>query len=533
MRVEQKDYIGNSLGRIVVVVALLAVQIWFLVTLVTRLGSAFTYYAELEKIAVLAAVLYIYGRHRNSAVKLPWIILILTVPVIGIVMFLLTDGSLPRARIRRRFNTYEAEMPRLLPQDTAARDRLAKKDRSLGNQADYLIRRAHFPVYQNTDVQYFAEASDAFEAQLEDLKKAEKFIFLEYFAIENRSSFARMKEILYERAAAGVDVRVLYDDVGSIAFLSGSFQKQLEAHGIRCKDFNPVVPFLNIFMNNRDHRKMMIVDGKIGYTGGYNLANEYFNVTHPYGYWKDTGVRLEGEAVHTLTASFLELWNAMSNTREQRKDRSLFQLDIENCLIDAYIRRLLDGGTGKTDEGGSFVQPYADSPLDEEHTAANVYMNIINSAERYVWICTPYLVISDEMSKVLTLAAGRGVDVRIVTPGIPDKKLVYQLTRSYYAVLVRSGVRIYEYTPGFNHAKMVVSDDRVATVGTVNMDFRSMMLHFEDGVVFYGGDVIGDVKKDFEENLFAVSADVSDIYRSRPTYLRVGQCLLRFIAPLL
>ena len=287
----------------------------------------------------------------------------------------------------------------------------------------------------------------------------------------------------------------------------------MKAHGIDCRIFNPVMPVLNIFMNNRDHRKITVIDGRVGFTGGYNLANEYFNITHPYGVWKDSGVRLEGEAVRSLTLIFMEMWNAIRDT----------DTEYEKYLPDGVFEA----------KGGGYVQPYADSPLDRERVGENVYMNIIKGATEYVYFITPYLIISDEMKRELGLAAKRGIDVRIVTPGIPDKKLVYRLTRSYYAGLIRDGVRIYEYTPGFCHAKQCICDGKIATVGTINLDYRSLYFHFENGVYLYDVPAIKDIREDFEE-VFAVSTEVGNNYHTaRSPLKRLGQYFLRLFAPLL
>ena len=335
---------------------------------------------------------------------------------------------------------------------------------------------------------------------------------MEYHAIEDSVSWAGIESILREKAAAGVEVRILYDDVGSIFFIGKSFTKRLQQEGIQCRAFNPISPLLNTFMNNRDHRKIVVIDGKVGFTGGYNMADRYFNVNSPYGHWKDTGIKLTGDAVKSLTAQFLEMWNA---TQEEAEDQSKFFPDV------VYTAK----------ESG-FVQPYADTPLDSETTGENVYLNLIKNAKHYVYITTPYLIIDDEMERELTLAARRGVDVRIVTPGIPDKKMAFKATRSHYARLVAYGVRIYEYTPGFMHAKQFVCDDEVATVGTINLDFRSLYLHFECGTLLYGGSAVSDLKRDCLATQ-EKSREVQMAGGRRPRLLRdLLDAVLRALSPL-
>ena len=319
-----------------------------------------------------------------------------------------------------------------------------------------------------------------------------------------------------ERVRAGVEVRVFYDDMGSIGFINTDFVKRMEGKGIRCRVFNPFAPGLKVFLNNRDHRKITVVDGKVGFTGGYNLANEYFHVTEPFGFWKDTGIKLTGDAVKSLTVTFLEMWNAV-------KDGDRDDADFDQYLPDNPYHAQQTG----------FIQPYADSPMDEEQVGEEVYISVAESAENYVWFITPYLIITDEMTHALSLAAKRGVDVRIITPGIPDKKMVYSMTRSFYGGLVRNGVRIFEYTPGFCHCKMSVSDDRVATCGTINLDYRSLYHHFENGCLYYDCQAVLDTKRDFEST-FAQCKEVTEDYRTgHGQFLRLKQLVLRLIAPLL
>ncbi|MGN0975867.1 MAG: phosphatidylserine/phosphatidylglycerophosphate/cardiolipin synthase family protein, partial [Gemmiger sp.] len=360
---------------------------------------------------------------------------------------------------------------------------------------------------------YYGDTNEALDAQKEALRTAERFIFMEYHAIEDSEAWRGLEEILVKKAAEGVDVRVFYDDMGSIGFISKPFARRLESEGIQCRVFNPLVPVLNVFMNNRDHRKITVVDGRVGFTGGYNLADEYFNLTHPYGQWKDSGVRLEGDAVRSLTEIFLEMWSA---TQDKPEDPTPFLPAVE-----------------PPQNAAGFVVPYADSPLDGEPTGEDVYLNLIKNARQYVYITTPYLIIDDEMQRELSMAARRGVDVRIVTPGIPDKKLVYRVTRSYYADLATAGVRIFEYTPGFVHAKQFVADDEVATCGTVNLDYRSLYLHFENGCWFCRCPAVDAVRRDFDM-LFAQSAEVTQQYAGqRERCVRGVNCILRLFGPLM
>lgn len=512
MRTEEKTSVKNSVGRMVFVVICVLLQVTWILVQAVKLNRYSTWIAVIAEIIALIIVLRIYGKQMNAAMKMPWIMLILAFPVLGACLYLIFGTSWGTWGIHKCYERIDAELNEKIHQDPEVMRRLEEKDLAIANQCRYIRDYGKYPVYQNTDICFYSEALDGFEAQKETLRKAEKFIFMEYHAIEDAEAFRGMKEILIQKAKQGVEVRLLYDDIGSVGFINNDFIRRMEAEGIQCRVFNPLIPLAAVFMNNRDHRKITVVDGRVGFTGGYNLANEYFNITHPYGQWKDTGIRLTGDAVRSLTVMFLEMWNAAKKA----------DMDYDQYLPVVQYEAKEQG----------FVQPYADSPLDQEQTGENVYMNVIKNAKRYVWFMTPYLVISDEMNRELGLAAKRGVDVRIITPGIPDKKLIYKVTRSYYAGLVRNGVRIYEYTPGFLHAKQCIADNEVATVGTINLDFRSLYHHFENGALLYGCSAVQEIKDDFDRTI-PQCREVTEKYRTRSTALRFGQYILRLFAPLL
>lgn len=509
---EKKQTMKNSVGRAFMAAFGVVLQVYWIVTFAIKLNSYYAVLSTATSFVALILVFRIYGETYNSAYKMSWIVLILAFPILGVCLFVLFGNEGSTAMIRHHLANIDTQTDKLLNQKPDVLEHL-KKDRRIYNQSWYLWKKAGFPVYQNTDVRFYKDTCEALEAQKEELKKAEKFIFMEYHAIQDSTAWAGIEAILKEKAASGVDVRVFYDDMGSIGFLSKPFVKRLQSEGIKCKVFNPVMPVLNVFMNNRDHRKITVIDGKVGFTGGYNLADEYFNLTHPYGQWKDSGIRLEGEAVRSLTVIFLRLWSALEKEKE---DLSGFFPEV-SCDTSAQ----------------GFVQPYSDSPLDGERTGENVYLNLIKGAQDYVYITTPYLIIDDEMKRELTMAAERGVDVRIVTPGIPDKKLIYSVTRSYYAGLATRGVRIYEYEPGFIHAKQFLADGEIAAVGTINLDFRSLYLHFENGCLFYNCPAVADVKTDFDE-LFEISREVTGKYSAKQNVaVRGVQCILRLFSPLM
>ena len=517
--VESRSKTKNSIGRGIFAAASMILQITWVCLAVTYLRDNYALINWLIEIAALVMVLHIYRKRQNMAFKLPWTMLILTFPILGVTMYWFVQHSGTMKKMKKRYASIDDSLLPNLPDSSALIDEVAENDPTFAGMARSIQRHggdpSGYPLYDDTDVTYFADAVDGLEAQVLELEKAEHFILMEYHAIEDGEGFSKIHRVLKEKAAQGVEIRFIYDDLGSIGFVNKSFMEELNAEGITTRIFNPVVPILQIFQNNRDHRKITVIDGKVGFTGGYNLADEYFHIKEPYGYWKDSGVMLEGSAVTSLTSMFVEMWCAICPDKDTDLQR--------------FFPRVQH-----TPKMKSLVQPYADSPMDEVCTGEDVYMNLIGAARSYIWFTTPYLVITDEMKRMLILAAQRGVDVRIVTPGIPDKKLIYKVTRSYYGELVDGGVRIFEFTPGFIHTKDCLCDGIYATVGTVNLDYRSFYHHFEDGVLMKGTDAIDGVKKDFLD-IFSKSEEVTEKYRgiTKLTPKRLWQLILRLFAPLM
>ena len=397
------------------------------------------------------------------------------------------------------------------------RQKLEALDPSASNQSRYISDVSRFPVHENTTAEYFQVGDDMFPVLVRELKQAKKYIFIEYFIINDGVMWQTILNILEKKAAEGVDVRLIYDGFGCLTTLPHKYYEELQKKGIKCQVFNPFRPILNIIQNNRDHRKLCIIDGWVGFTGGINLADEYINQKERFGHWKDTAVMLKGEAVWNMTVMFLHMWAVIGRSEES--------IDYE-----AYFPHRYHEGEFESD---GFVQPFCDTPLDEEVVGEDVYLNIINKAKKYVYICTPYLIIDNEMMTALCLAAKSGVDVRIMTPGIPDKKLVFILTQSYYRHLLEAGVKIYEYQPGFLHAKSFVSDDEIGVVGTINLDYRSLYLHFEDGVWIYRNRVIQDIKDDFIQTMEYCRQIEPEFCLNRNIGLRIMQNIFRAFAPLM
>ncbi len=468
-------------SRLVVVgLAILLQALWWAL-FVGRLTQYSVFINALFRFVSIGILLYLIRKDENSAYKIAWMILIMGIPLFGGILYVMIGNKKPGKRLAVKMAAVKAEMKDSMAQNQWILKEIQAQDPTAAGNIRYIGEFGPYPVWKNTEVTYYPLGEQMFSAMLEDLKKAEHYIFLEYFIIQEGLMWDWILEILEQKVKEGVDVRLIYDDVGCVSLLPFHYAGMMEEKGIKCLAFNRFIPVVSLVMNNRDHRKIMVIDGHTAYNGGINLADEYINKKLRFGHWKDTGVRIHGDAVFNFTLMFLEVWNAF---KVPDLDYSIFR-----------PRRWHE----EPFEGDGYVAPYADTPLDNEALGENVYINILNQAKDYVYIATPYLLISDEMENALCLAAKRGVDVRILMPGIPDKPTVFFMAKSYSPPLLKAGVQIYEYTPGFVHAKSYVCDDRIATVGTINMDFRSLYLHFECGTFLYGCKAVLDVKKDMEE----------------------------------
>lgn len=421
-------------------------------------------------------VLYILKSDINPVYKIPWIVLLLALPVFGGVLYIIYGRLHFSKKDIMTFVDINNKCKEALALRPSANDSLEKEAPLIYPQAKYLLDYAIAPAYNNTETTYFPLGDDMFPVMLSELNKAEKFIFMEYFIIEDGLMLNSILDILKEKASRGVDVRFMYDSLGSIAKAPVDIVRDLRKAGIRCFEFNTFRSILDNRYNNRDHRKICVIDGSVGFTGGVNLADEYINVKTVYGHWKDTAIMIKGDAVWSLTNMFLAFWDGINKCDE----------DYRKYLPDIDV---------KVDNG--YVIPYTDFPIDNETVGKSVYLNMINRANRYIYIMTPYLILDNTMATSLCDAAKSGIDVRLITPGIADKKLVNLLTKSYYDRLIEAGVKIYEYTPGFVHTKIFVSDDETAVVGTINLDYRSLAHHFENAIWMYKTDIVADIKKDF------------------------------------
>jgi len=507
-------FITSRLGTLLLLIIFEIFWIWILAMWLHP-------YAEAAEAAVRIlggiVVVYILNHSKHLSYDNFWIILILLMPVGGTLVYFFLDVL--EHFSNRTYKNIVMENGRAgsyLEQDPSVLGEMAEKAPELTGQCAYISEAAHWPIYRNWQFDYYPCGEAVWPVMLEELRKAKRFIFIEFFIIEEGAFWNSILEILTEKVQEGVECRVIYDDLGSINAVPINYADKLERLGIHAHAFNKVNPIVNGFMQHRDHRKILIIDGHTGFTGGLNLADEYVNKKKRFGYWKDNCVRVKGEAVWSMTVMFLTIWNAAWH---QDVDYRPFMASPE------------DSSTLPDTQDG-WIAPYSDTPLDNRLTGEDIYLNIINQAKRYCYIFTPYLIIDNTILNAMILAAQRGVDVRIITPGIPDKRIVYNIGRTYYAALIRGGVKIYSYTPGFDHAKTFVSDDRVAVVGTQNLDYRSLYLHFEDGVCLYDSKKIPDIRGDFE-NALSESHEITLEELSGHLLKQVFFGVLRLFAPFL
>lgn len=489
-----KKILHVILNRVFITALIVLIQVGFFLLELFKWGNHYVEIAIVLKLLSVGVVIYLIWKPGNPAVKLAWIVPIMLFPLFGGILYLAFGHVIISKKLRDQMQETEELMKQSLPDNEEIIQKVEKQNPSVANQMKYLYQYSFMPAWENTDTVYYEDGLPYWKQMLNDLEKAERFIFLEFFILGEGTMWNEILKILEKKAKQGVEVRLIYDDVGSVFVLPKHYDQMMEEKGIKCVAFNKLIPFMTIILNNRDHRKIVVIDGKVGYTGGINLADEYINYKTLHGYWKDAGLRLEGEAVWGLTAMFLQMWNM---SRATDKDYSVYRHAFENKAEMAEMA-----------ENRGFVQPYGDTPFDDETVGENVYLNMIGYARKYIYVYTPYLITDNEMNTALKLAAKRGVDVRIVTPGIPDKKVIYWLTQSSYQNLIEAGVKIYQYTPGFIHSKCVLCDDEIATVGTINFDYRSFYHHFECGVFMYQTQSIPVLRQDME-NTFAVSEEIT------------------------
>ena len=465
--------------------------------------------------AILGAIMVltvINGRHDPSA-RVTWLIIVMCSPVFGSLLYFYIRSDMGHRKLRNRIRTLIQTTGELIPQDPEVTDAFERMDPGAAGLARYLRRTDYFAACANTDAVYFPSGQTMFARLLQELEQAKEFIFLEYFIVEEGKMWGQILEILARKAAQGLDVRVMYDGFCEFVLLPRDYPQMLRHLGISCRVFSPVTPFVSTHYNYRDHRKIAVIDGHTAFTGGVNLADEYINEKLRFGHWKDTGLMVKGDGARGFTLMFLQMWS----------------IEDSHTNFDRFLNRPMP----PVREDGGFVIPYWDCPLDQRKVAQQVYMDILNRARRYVHIMTPYLILDSEMENALKFAAERGVDVRLILPGIPDKKLPYALAKTHYHSLLDSGVRIFEYTPGFVHAKSFVCDDKEAVVGTINLDYRSLYHHFECAAYLYGAECIADIEADFQATEKLCRRVTRESVKAEKLSVKLIGCLLKIIAPLL
>lgn len=502
---------GKIMRRVLIVIPAVALQVLWHVLLVKWLAPYAPLIVSLVSVAAVFMVLFIVIKRDESTYKLLWLLIILTMPLVGALLYLFFGNKRTAKPLKKRLQGVESSGD---PHPLPVGETPFAGEKRMEQTVRWLERKTGYPLCKAQPVRYYPLGDDMFPDMLRDMKSAKRSIYIEYFIIEPGQMWDAMLEVLEDKLRQGVDVRVMYDDLGSISSFNFSNARELTQKGIPCVPFNPLLA-LKGTANYRDHRKMLIVDNEIAYSGGINLSDRYINLEHPYGHWKDTGFRLTGEGVHSFTHMFLTFWNAFA---------------LKKGEAGTPMPTLQDSAEAPRETDG-YVLSYYDSPLEHDATSNQLFIDLLSQSTDYAWFFTPYLMLGDDLMAAMLAAARRGVDVRIIMPGIPDKKLIFRMSRSFYQVLLNGGVKIYEYTPGFVHAKSFVSDDKVATIGTVNLDYRSLFLHFENNSLFYRAGIVEKIKEDFLATQ-ALCSEVQPYDKRRYSRRWAVDGLLRIFAPL-
>ena len=509
----QKGIVHAIFSRFGLILLLLIIQVFILFGIFQWFEGFLPHIFGGTVLITVVMVVYLLNSTMDPTAKITWLIAIMLLPVFGVLLYVYTQSDIGHRALKKRVSEIISNTKERIPQEEEVMKRLSEENKGVAMLAHYMQRSGAHPVYDKTSVTFFPLGENKFEEMLIQLEAAKHFIFMDYFIVDEGLMWGRILEILARKAAQGVEVRFMYDGACEFALLPHDYPKRLEALGIKCKVFAPVSPFVSTHYNYRDHRKIMVIDGRIAFTGGVNLADEYINQTVKFGHWKDTAVMLKGEAARSFTLMFLQMWQI-----NEREDDSAHFLSYPAFPVK---------------EAKGFVIPYGDCPLDNDKLGEKVYMDILNRSLEYVHIMTPYLILDGEMETALKFAAERGVEVILILPGIPDKAIPYALAKTHYASLLESGVKIYEYTPGFVHAKVFVSDTREAVVGTINLDYRSLYHHFECASYLYGTDCIPEIEADFQATLAKCRQVSIETVRKEKWLVRLTGRLMKAIAPLM
>lgn len=500
-------------SRTMVTILLLLIQVFLLLSIPLWFAKYWIVVYSCSSVLGALAIIYIINDESNPGFKMAWIIPICVLPVFGTLLFLFVNWNFGYFGLKKAFARSIKETRIFLELDAPTQKRLEESDREFTNLANYLFQVENYRAYADSATKYFPSGEEAYESMLEELKKAEKFIFLEYFIVEEGVMWNSILDILVEKAQKGVEVRFMYDGMCSLVLLPYSYPDKLRKKGLHVKQYAPVKPLLSTHQNYRDHRKIMVIDGKVAFTGGINLADNYINLEQKLGYWKDVAIKIEGAAVKSFSVMFLQMWN-------------LTETNFEN--IQKYVDVIAP--TYQNENG--IVIPYGDGPTNDEHIAESVYIDMIYRAEKYVHIMTPYFVVDNELLTALIYAAKRGIDVVLVFPNVSDSPVTFAMGRTYYPQLIKAGVKIYEFAPGFVHAKVFVSDDMCATVGSINLDYRSLYHHFECGIYLHQQACIKEIERDVQNTIEKSIQIDMNFYNNIPLFKRFAGRAFRLIGPL-
>lgn len=512
LRRGQKGIIHAIFSRFGLILVMLAIQVLILFSIFRWFEEFLPHILGGTILFTFAMVIYLLNSQMNPTTKITWLVVIMLLPVFGVLLYSYTQSDIGHRALKSWIHQTITRTKNDIPQSEEVMRRLTEENPGVASLAHYMARSGCHPVYENTSVTYFPLGEDKFEEMLRQLEAAQRFIFMEYFIVDEGLMWGKILEILAKKAKEGVDVRVMYDGTCEFALLPRNYPKKLKALGIKCKVFSPVSPFVSTHYNYRDHRKILVIDGHTAFNGGVNLSDEYINAKQRFGHWKDTAVMLKGEAVKSFTLMFLQMWGM------EKDDEAARFLTVPEMPANT---------------AGGYVIPYGDCPLDDDKLGERVYMDILNRSLEYVHIMTPYLILDGEMETALKFAAERGVDVALILPGIPDKAVPYALAKTHYASLLGSGVKIYEYTPGFVHAKVFVSDSREATVGTINLDYRSLYHHFECATYMYRTDCVCEIEKDFQSTLAKCRQVTMETVRKEKWTVKLTGRLMKAFATLM
>ena len=519
-KIGKRSVLQVIFSRTMLIMALIVIQFAYIIARMYAFAEHIPLILGSEMIAVAIMLLLIINSQKNPMIRLSWCFFVGVFPILGSVIYFVIHYDLGYRVIQKRILMMTEESRKCTTDQSKVLMEVKEEDYQTYCMAQYLNQYSGNNMSQNSDVVYFSSGELLFEEMIKQLETATEYIFLEYFLIAPGKMWNTILEILERKAKAGVDVKILYDGSCSVYLLPYKYPKQIEKLGIQCKMFSPPIPFLSMHHNNRDHRKIMVIDGRVAFTGGINMCDEYININSPYGHWKDVGIMVNGDAVFEFTKMFMQMWCA---SVKKKKSDVVFPNMQKYFPTSRESEKVFKG----------YVIPYADNPVDDENIGKMVYMDILNQAKNYVYIMTPYLILDNEMRSAILFAAKRGIDVQIILPHIPDKKSAFALAQENYKVLLEAGVKVYEYTPGFVHAKVFVADGERAVVGTINLDYRSLYWHYECAAYLYKVPAIKDIYSDFVKTRSQCKEITHKTIKQKNVLWRVLVHILKIVAPLM